>query len=157
MLEGNATVVLVNGRVTFCTLFLEGLMEHRQFFQCNIHTAWIVHLEKRHTMLDLRDELSILISGREKWLCDYQYRIGGGSGILNHESRLQKVKKVKESWITSSRRPWIMNHGQKISESWIMKKFYKWIMNRWSKNIWESRIIRLKRLRIHPRIHKTIN
>ena len=32
-----------------------------------------------------------------------------------------------------------------------MKKFYKWIMNHWSKNIWESRIIKLKRFRFHPR------
>ena len=58
---------------------------------------------------------------------------------------------MRESWITSSRRLWIMNHGQKINESWIVKKFHNWIMNQWSKNIWESRIIILKRFRFHPR------
>ena len=65
-------------------------------------------------------------------------------------------KKVKEWWITSSCRLPIMNHGQKINESWIMKKFYKWIMNHWSKNIWQSRIIILKRFRFHPRLYGNV-
>ena len=37
-----------------------------------------------------------------------------------------------------------------------MKKLYKRIMNHWSKNIWESRIIILKRFRFHPRYYEVV-